>query len=804
MDKAADELCFGRVSVRPAQRLALLDGRRIAVGARALDVLLTLIQHRDRVVTKDELLQRAWPGLVIEENNLQVQISALRKALGADAIATVPARGYQFTLAETRAGPAAPTVPMPPHNLPPELTTFIGREDDLADLQNLLGRSRVLTLTGIGGCGKTRLALQLAQRVWPSFADGARYVDLAPLQDAERLALTVAATFGLAEDRASPITERLCRHLADMHLLLLLDNCEHLGSATAGLVQAMLAAAPRVSVLATSREGVGVPGERIVAVRSLTFPAAGAKSIAAEVARHDAVQLFVDRAQTVEPRFRLDDQSAAAVAEICRRLDGIPLAIELAAARVKVLSVQEIRARLDDRFRLLVGGSRNIGRQQTLLAAIQWSHDQLAAEERQALRRLSVFTGGWTLDAAVAVAGGSADEYVMLDVLARLKDHSLISAQTGSAGTTRYGMLESVRLYAQERLGDSGEAAATRDKHLAYFLALARAAEPQLTEREQLRWMSRLRDDFENLLAAHAWCDHTEGGARRGLELVTSLRGFLSESGLYVLGHTLLSHALARPGAQEPDLARCRALGARGHIVFFVGRYEASMDDAQASLAIARQLQDDDQVAYALWIIGFAHFACGRPHEARPMFEQSLELSRARRNARQTTRTLNGLAELARAEGDLGRARQLNEEVLAFDRERGDTSGMVMVLGNLTMIALGLHDVASAADHLRVAVALADTHGSDRLRIAPLFCAAGLAAAQGDWLRSARFLGAMRSVIEPMSYQIEPADAPFVDSVTAATRGALGDDAFSAAEASGRALSVREAAAELRAWVSPP
>jgi len=805
VDKAAtDALCFGRVTVRPAQRHVLVDGQRVALGARALDVLLALIEHRDRVVTKDELFQRVWPGLVVEENNLQVQISALRRAIGPGAIATVPARGYQFTLLEMRPGPAAPAVSTPQHNLPPELSSFVGRENDLADLQSLLGQTRVLTLTGIGGCGKTRLALQLAQRVWRSFADGARYVDLAPLQDADRLALTVAATFGLAEDRDSPIAERLCRHLAAMNVLLVLDNCEHLSSAAADLAQAILAAGPRVSVLATSREGVGVPGERLVPVRSLTFPAASAGGTAAAVDRYDAVRLFVDRAQAVAPRFQLDEQSAATVAEICRRLDGIPLAIELAAARTKVLSVQEIRARLDDRFRLLIGGSRSVGRQQTLLAAIQWSHDQLAADERQVLRRLSVFTGGWTLEAAVAVAGDGSDEYTMLDVLARLADHSLISTQTSSAGTTRYGMLESVRLYAQERLGDSGEAAATRDRHLAYFLALARVAEPALAEREQLRWMSRLRDDFENLLAAHAWCDHAEGGARSGLELVTALRGFLSESGLWVLGHQLLSHALARPGAQEANRARGRALGARGSIVFFLGRYEESMADAQESLAIARQLNDDEQAAFALWVIGFAHLACGHLREARTMFEQSLELSRGGRNALQATRPLIGLAELARAEGDLGRARELNEEVLALNRERGDISGIVMALGNLTMIALGLQEVERAADHLRAAIVLADTHDRDRLGIAPLFCAAGLAAAQGDWQRAARFLGAMRSAIEPMNYHIEPADAPFVDSIAAASRAALGVDTFSAAEAAGRALSVRETVAELRAWLSSP
>ena len=799
MDLRSDhDLRFGRLTVRPSQRQVLVDDRPSALGARALDVLLMLIENRHRVVTKEELLDAAWRGLVVEENNLQVQISALRKVLGPAAITTVPARGYQFTLAQTEATPAEAVIPVPQRTLPPEPSAFIGHEDDLSELQALLGQTRMLTLTGIGGCGKTRLALQLARRVWPTFTDGVRYVDLAPLQDADRLALTVAATFGLVEDGASPIVERLCRHLADKHLLLVIDNCEHLASAATALVQAILTEAPRASVLATSREGLSLPGERLVSVRSLRFPAAGA-STRDEVAHHEAVRLFLDRAQAVAPRFHLDDQTALPIADICRRLDGIPLAIELAAARMKVLSVQEIRARLDDRFRLLIGGSRNVGRQQTLLAAIQWSHDQLAPEERQSLRRLSVFSGGWSLDAAVAVAGEGTDEYAVLDVLSRLADHSLIATQTDSAGATRYGMLESVRMYALERLGESGEAVSTRDRHLAYFLRLAEAAELELEEEGNHRWQTLLGADFENLLAALAWCDHAEGGARRGLELVAAMRAFLSESGLYLLGETLTSQALARPGAERPDRARCRALLTRAFLVFFLGRYAQSMADAQASLVIARQLQDDEQVAFALWIIGFDHLADGRLQEASATFEQSLELAR---NSRQTTRVLIGLAEIARFEGDLDRARTLNEEVLALQHARGDLSGMVITNGNLTMIALCLDDIAGAADQLRTGLALADTLDRARPWIAQLFCAAGLAAAQRDWHRAARWLGAMHGAREPVNYHLEPVDVGFVDSVTTRTRDAIGIDAFAAEAAAGRSLSLPRVVAELRAWLN--
>jgi len=433
---------FGPFELQPNQRRLLNDGHPVELGHRAFDVLSVLVERAGQLVTKDQLLGLVWPGVVVEENNLQVQVSTLRKILGTTAIATTAGRGYCFTL-ELTPGSESSSLPVTPrHNLPSQLTSFIGHDDDLEEYAALLEQTRLLTLTGIGGCGKTRLAVELAKRVLQSFPDGAWYVDLASLLDAERVALTVATLLGIREENDRQMVDTLCDRLASKHMLLVLDNCEHLVAACAALVQRVIGAASGVRVLAASREGLSVAGERTVTVRSLSFPPPGSKLDPRALDACEAVRLFVERARLLVPKFSLGDDSRDAVAEICRRLDGIPLAVELAAARVKMLTVEEIRARLDDRFRLLTGGSKTaMARQQTLLATIQWSYDHLAPDQQQLLQRLSVFVGGWTLASATRVAGEQLDEYAVLDVLTRLVEQSLVTTNRVERGTTRYTML---------------------------------------------------------------------------------------------------------------------------------------------------------------------------------------------------------------------------------------------------------------------------------------------------------------------------------------------------------------------------
>jgi predicted ATPase len=661
----------------------------------------------------------------------------------------------------------------------------------------------LLTLIGIGGCGKTRLAIELAKRVLPSFRDGVWYIDLAPLLDMERVALTVATTLGVREENDRPIVDTLCDRLAGQHVLLVLDNCEHLAAACAAMLERLIIAAPGVHVLATSREGLGVPGERAVTVRSLSFPPLESKHDLRALEACEAVRLFVERVQLSVPKFLLGSDTAGAVAEICRRLDGIPLAIELAAARVKVLSVEEIRARLDDRFRLLRGSSKTaLARQQTLLATIQWSYDHLSPDQQQLLRRLSVFVGGWTLGGAARVAGEKLDEYAVMDVLTRLVDQSLVATLRNEVGTTRYSMLETVRQYAQDRLDQAGEGEATRHRHLEFFVALAEEAESQLAGPKQRAWFARLDQERENLLAAHAWCDHADGCAELGLRLVFSLETYLEHRGLMALGHRVMAEALTRRGAHGRNIARCRALWAASQLSYFMGRYGEAKVRAEMSLSIAREIHDEGRVADALRILGYAYLTLGDRVMARGHLQEALALSRKLGNKRQISRMLNGLAELYRAEGDLAQAEPLYEESLVLSRERGDRAGIAIRLSNLSMTAIGLGSGGRAREMLREGFAIAEEIGSKRAGVAQLGSSVGLASLLGEWERAARLYGAYEALSAQMGEHLEPADAAFLAPLVARTREALGASPFAEAEFAGRSLSYDDAIAEAGAWLA--
>jgi predicted ATPase/DNA-binding winged helix-turn-helix (wHTH) protein len=538
----------GGLDVRVDERRVLRDGEPLPLGARAFDLLLALIAHRDRVVAKDELLGLVWPGLVVEENNLSVQVSALRKLFGADAIATVAGRGYRFALPvdEAVAPPAAPAAAAPAHNLPPERSSFVGRGAEVAAVRQALAGHALVTLTGIGGSGKTRLALQVGALELGNFGDGVFFVDLAPVADPELVPHTLAAACGLAPGDSvvgggRSLADRLVAVLASRRALLLLDNCEHLLDAVAGLADRLLAGAPGLVLLATSREALGIEGEQVLQVPSLAVPAADDPA-GPQVT--DAMQLFADRAQAVQAGFRLDATSRPAVAEICRRLDGIPLAIEFAAARVAHLSPAQIAERLNDRFHLLTGGRRRIARQQTLAAALDWSHDLLAASEQRVFRRLAVFVGAFTLAAAEGVcAGDGVAAEDVLDRLASLVAKSLVTVVPDAAGATRYRLLETVRLYALDKLDAAGETAALRTRHRDHLLGWLGAM-----PRERI-WFdeavaAELGRDIDNLRAAADWCV-AERRPELLARLVVQMAGFWAGGNAFRAARDWLDQALA-------------------------------------------------------------------------------------------------------------------------------------------------------------------------------------------------------------------------------------------------------------------
>lgn len=523
--------------LRPNERRLLVRGEAVQVGARAFDVLVTLAERADRVVGKHELLDLVWPGLVVEENNLQVHIHALRKILGASVIATVPGRGYKFTAeADVHAkekgvaradGEASPgTTARTPGNVPQHLPPLYGREEALASVVEMVRANRMVTITGPGGIGKTRLAQAAVHQMRSQFTAGVWLVELAPVQNGQHVAATIAQTLGIQpQARSLPATE-LAAALHEGSVLLVLDNCEHLVDCVAEVACNLLAATQAVHIVATSQEVLRIRDEHVYRVQPLSVPPAGDVT---DAASYGSVRLFVERAQAQERAFALDARNAVAVADVCRRLDGIPLAIELAAARVPSLGVFALHDRLDERFRMLTGGARlSFGRHQTLRAALDWSHQLLGPEEQTVFRRLAVFVDGFSVEAAQLVCSDAAiDEWQVLDVLNTLIDKSLVQVDAGQR--PRYRLLESTRAYAMGKLSDAGETQDWLVRHSSAMLTVCQLA----TRQRDVDWMWA---EMSNIREAYQFSLSPAGDRRTAISLATSsamvlaVYGFIDEA----------------------------------------------------------------------------------------------------------------------------------------------------------------------------------------------------------------------------------------------------------------------------------
>jgi predicted ATPase len=798
-------LRFGHFELHPAERVLRVRGEPVPVGSRAFDLLLALAQRHERLVTKQELLDLVWPGLVVEEHNVATQISTLRKLLGTGAITTLPGYGYRLT-ALRDSGPAVipaglPAASPPRHNLPLARTRFIGREAALDDLSRLLPTARLLTLTGAGGCGKTRLALQLARQHLDAFDGAAWFVDLAPLTDGDRVAATCAGVLGLRDDGEAPLVDQLRAHLAERPALLVLDNCEHVIDAAAVLVEGLLAgegtvpgAAARVTVVATSREGLGVAGEQIYPVRSLTLPSS-ADLPAVQAA--EAVRVFVDRAQLALPDFEVGPDNAAPIVEICRRLDGIALAVELAAARVTMLPLPDIAARLDDRFRLLTGGSRALPRHQTLHAAMQWSHDLLAPPEQRMLRQMSVFADGWTLPAAAEVAQ-TADEYAALSLLTALHDKSLLLVDRAVAsGPPRYRMLETVRQYALERLNECDEGAGVRGRHVAYFTAMAEQAEPHVRGPEQDRWMGRFKQEHENLVAALAWCCEGQLAPQAGLRLAAAT-GYYWGWNSVELGLRLTRAVLDHDRAAAATPAREGALRAMARMSEFAGRHEEALGFARQALAVAQQLGSPHHLAWSLNAVGSALGSLNRIDEALAAKEEALALARQLGDGVLLFTLLNNIASHQQRAGRHGAAERCYREALGLAREHAGRVGNVVVLDNLIRLLVARGQLEEARQLARECLPLAR---HEKVSVDLLEAAVGLAARRGEHALAARFWGAADRQLLAWGYRHEPGELEHVLPLLENARRELGDQAYGAAEAEGRAMDFRLALDELAQWL---
>ncbi len=714
---------------------------------------------------------------------------------------TSPERIYQVVHPQLRAEfPALRSLEATPNNLTQQLNSFIGRERELTEVRQMLGACRLLTLLGMGGIGKSRLSVQLAAEVLDDYPDGVWFVELAPLTDPRLVAQAVASVLGVKEEAGRPVMEALVKYVRDKQLLIVLDNCEHVVHACADVAKQLLQSGPRVKVLASSRDYLQVAGETTYHVPTLSVPDPKKQVAPEELTQHESVRLFVDRVSASQPAFRVTTKIAAALADICHRLDGIPLAIELAAARARALSVEAIAARLGDRFRLLVTGDQTVlPRQRTLRALIDWSYDLLTANERALFQRLSVFAGGWTLEAAEAVgSGGEVDRADVLDLLARLVEKSLVVMEIGGE---RYRMLDTVRHYATEKLQESGIGAATRTRHLDHYLAFAETARPELAGPEQGTWLNRLDFERENLLLAHAWSSHADNGAQSGLRLVYAMRPYWFNRGLLSLGLRVTEEVLARADLQGRDDARCQALFSAGQISFVMGRDREARKYLAESLAIAGEIDDSRAAARILQPLGMACLGEGDFAAAREHLQRAHQLAQEQGNKRELAAALGNLAMLRRMEGNFDAARPLYERTLALARELGDQEYIALALLNLAMVSILSGAKERARPMLRESMRIATEIGSQPAGRSALEVCAGLAAATDDWTSAARFYSAAEAQRGSIGLRRDPADEAFLSPLIARARQALSAKQFAAAEAEGRAFDPDAALATALVWL---
>ncbi len=721
------------------------------------------------------------------------------------------------------------------HNLPIQLTSFIGREGEIAEVKALLSKARLVTLTGSGGAGKTRLALQVAADVVEGYRDGVWLVEFAPITDPALVPKTVASALNVPEQPGRDMMETLVDALRTKALLLLLDNCEHLLAACRDLAAALLRKCPQVCILATSREGLGVPGETFWRVPSLSVPEdLGNLPPSEELILYDAVRLFVDRAVATTPGFTVTRENAPAVARICHQLDGIPLAIELAAARVKVLAVEQIAARLDDRFRLLTGGSRVVlPRQQTLRAAIDWSYDLLSETERGLFRRLSVFAGGWTMEAAEGICTGAGVEASnVLDLLTQLVDKSLVVVER-SEGEARHHMLETVRQYSVDRLMESDEAADVRTRHLNWYVAMVEGAYPDLLESRSRRreaTLKRLQTEHDNLRGALAWS--LQKNAEAGLALAGAVGQFWNASNQYAEGRAWLTTVLGRT-KRIPSLARARALRYAGLLAWVQGEYHEAAVLSEEGLTLARQMHHKEHTAGLLYVLGVANRDAGNYERAARLLEEGQDLYQELGDTENAADIMRHRGRLAANQGDYPLASALLERALDLYRETGSKSGIAYTLLQLGVVRRYQRDHPQAVDLLEKSLAifrgLGRTEGvvhalnglarilrltgqheralrlyvesltlsrACGVKLAIQGCFYGMAsvnASRGQPERAARLFAAAEVLRGGIGYALPAHDRDEYAGTVTAIRATMGDVAFATAWAEGRAMTLEQA-----------
>jgi predicted ATPase/class 3 adenylate cyclase len=752
-----------------------------------------------------------------------------------------PEHIYQLVIAGLPSDfPPLKSLDQSPNNLPLQLTSFIGREREIVGIKRLIQQERLVTLVGAGGSGKTRLAIQASAEILDQFPHGAWFVDLAPLSDPSFLAQSVAAVLSLHEEAGIPILAVLSNYLSSRSLLLILDNCEHMIEACARLAGSLLQASPGLKIMATSREPLGIAGESLLPVPTLSLPIEHLDSIRLNrrlsvIRNSEAVNLFVERAEHTNPAFRMTEANAIIIAQICRRLDGIPLAIELAAARTRVLHVEQILARLDDRFHLLTAGSRTaLPRQQTLHALVDWSYDLLSETERRLFSRLSIFSGGWTLEAAEAICSDPGiDRSDILDTLASLVDKSLVISET-TVESTRFRMLETIRQYALEQLQVAGELDELRQRHLGYYFQFVQECEQGLVGPDPGPWLKLLDTEKDNCYAALAWSvTETANRGDETLQIAGGLwtwwlaRGALSEGGQWLnralSGETQRTSPRAKAlvsaailtwqqgdyaeanhyldeslsilrDLDPPDLpGLAHATHVQGHLALDQTDYPAACKAFQKSLDFYTDIGDHYYVGTLTSDLGLVAYHQGDYASAREYQESSLEIFQEHGNQEVIAQTMHRLGELARLEGDYSRAKECYEACLRTYQELGMKLDIASNKHKLGYIAQHEGDFQAARALFNESLSIQHEAGNKQGIAESLAGLAGLAAVTGEPARSLCLFSSAQALLDAAGVHLAPADLVEWARDQALARDLLEDEDRARAECDGQEMSMDQA-----------
>jgi len=730
-----------------------------------------------------------------------------------------------------------------PNNLPAQLTSYVGRVREISEIRNLLISKRLVTLSGAGGSGKTRLALQVASDLLNAYQDGVWLVELANIRDPALVSHAIAKVLNITEQTNKTLLETMKHSFGKRKLLLILDNFEHLLQSST-LVAELLASSPQLAVLATSRECLHIYGEQEYQVDPLPLPDVSAGTPLDQLQKNEAMELFIQRAHAVNPNISLDDEALGYIAKICTKLDGLPLAIELCAPMVKIYPLSVVLERIDENLDAIPDGPRDLpARHKTLLKTLQWSFDLLDQDEKKLFERLAIFNGGGTLDAIMQICADGLSSEVEL-ILSALVNKNLVLAQERKDGDIHFALLETIRQYNLERLNADEEDETINQRHAEYFLQLIQHAEKHLLRPDQSLWLDKIEADHDNFRAALNWCNITEGMAELNLLLASSLELFWGLRGYLLEGREHLSAALSRPGNMNRTLMRADALSAAGHLAYSqgdypevrilleeslsiyqelgsigdhgranalitlgdmeteIGSYEAALVKMKEALNIMYKLEDERGISRALWQLGACEVRPGNFESATQYFEEALPLLQRLGDDSYTTIAISGLAEIAIRQGDFDRALTLENESLVMRKKIGEPWGKAVSLGNLGWIALLEGHLERASILFQESLTLRNDIG-DKGGIA--WCLEKLAevaivdgdkkskpASKADYKKAVRLYGAAEALRDPVGSKIDLVDKPEYERKLSLLREKLEEDTFEELWDAGRNMNVNE------------